>query len=91
MTNLPYSYEITKGHEPTLPLQTAIEKINAYSSQYAHLSPSECAAPRAELKRSKQMEQKSIYDINKLQCENAILQSQFDAVRYPDRELKPPF
>jgi len=91
MTELPYPYTITRGHEPTPPLQTAIEKINVYSSQYAHLSPSECAALRAELKRSKQMEQKSIYDINKLQCENAILQSQLDAARNPERELKPPF
>jgi len=51
MTELPYSYTITRGHEPTPPLQTAIEKINVLSSQYAHLSPSECAALRAELKR----------------------------------------
>lgn len=53
MTELPYPYTITHGHEPTPPLQTAIEKINVYSSQYAHLSPSECAALRAELKRLK--------------------------------------
>ena len=53
MTELPYPYTITHGHEPTPPLQTAIEKINVYSSQYAHLSPSECAALRKELKRLK--------------------------------------
>jgi len=54
MTELPYPYTITRGHEPTPPLQTAIEKINVYSSQYAHLSPRECAALRAELKRLRQ-------------------------------------
>jgi len=53
MTELPYPYTITRGREPTPPLQTAIEKINVLSSQYAHLSPSECAALRKELKRLK--------------------------------------
>ena len=53
MTELPYSYTITRGHEPTPPLQTAIEKLNVFSSQYAHLSPRECRALLDELKRLK--------------------------------------
>ena len=46
---------------------------------------------KADNEMMAQMAQKSIYDINKLQCENDILQSQLDAARNPERELKPPF